>query len=232
MAAWDYDEALAELLKSEGGYTNHPADPGGPTNFGITIADYRMYVKPNATADDVRHMKLSEAKAIYRAKYWDKMRCDELPAGVDYAVFDFGVNSGVSRSAKYLQRIVGAKDDGVIGDKTLQSVNDYVAKYGAKKLEDTLEAQRLAFLKGLKTWSVFGGGWGTRVDKVDRIADEMERDAPNHHDAPTATPIPVLVPKPEAPKPPLAQRVDPQKQIGGLLNAIYGLVQAFLKRKS
>ena len=84
MAASTYDEALRRLLVHEGGYSNHPSDPGGPTNFGITIYDYRKYVKPDATAADVRAMKVEDAKAIYRSKYWDVMHCDELPAGVDY----------------------------------------------------------------------------------------------------------------------------------------------------
>ena len=84
MTASNYDEALRRLLAHEGGYTNHPSDPGGPTNFGITIADYRKYVKPDATAADVRAMKIDEAKTIYRKRYWDAQRCDELPAGVDY----------------------------------------------------------------------------------------------------------------------------------------------------
>ena len=119
MATASYGEALRRLLIHEGGYTNDAADPGGPTNFGITIADYRHYVKPDASAADVRAMKLDEAKGIYRGKYWDAMRCDGLPAGVDYAVFDYGVNSGVSRAAKVLQRALGVADDGTIGPLTL-----------------------------------------------------------------------------------------------------------------
>ena len=83
MAASSYGEALRRVLAHEGGYTNHPSDPGGPTNFGITIGDYRHYVKPDATAADVRAMRLAQAKAIYRAKYWAALRCDEMPAGVD-----------------------------------------------------------------------------------------------------------------------------------------------------
>lgn len=106
-----YDTALARLLVHEGGYTDHPADPGGPTNFGITIYDYRKYVKRNATAADVRAMKLNDAKSIYRAKYWDAQRCDELPAGVDYAVFDYGVNSGIGRSGKVLRRVLKLPDN-------------------------------------------------------------------------------------------------------------------------
>ena len=86
MARATYDSALVRLLAHEGGYTNHPSDPGGPTNFGITIHDYRRYLKPGAAAADVRAMKIDEAKAIYRSKYWDAVRCDDLPAGLDYAV--------------------------------------------------------------------------------------------------------------------------------------------------
>ena len=85
------------MLEHEGGYTNHPSDPGGPTNFGITIHDYRRFIEANGTALDVKNMKRADAAKIYRARYWDALRCDELPAGLDYAVFDYGVNSG-SRS--------------------------------------------------------------------------------------------------------------------------------------
>lgn len=105
-----YDVCLPLLLAHEGGYSNHPSDPGGPTNFGITIFDYRKYVNPRATAADVRAMTVEEAKRIYRARYWDAQRCDELPAGLDYAVFDYGVNSGTGRSAKVLRRLLGLPD--------------------------------------------------------------------------------------------------------------------------
>jgi len=111
MASSTYDEALRRLLVHEGGYSNHPSDPGGPTNFGITLADYRKYVEPDATADDVRDMSVDEAKAIYRKRYWDAQRCDELPCGVDYSVFDYGVNSGIGRSGKVLRRVVGLPDN-------------------------------------------------------------------------------------------------------------------------
>src|SRR6478609_8082967 len=106
MAKWTYDESLRRLLADEGGYSNHPADPGGPTNFGITIYDYRKYISAGGTAADVKAMKVSQAKTIYRAKYWDVQRCDDLPAGVDYAVFDYGVNSGIGRSGKVLRRLL------------------------------------------------------------------------------------------------------------------------------
>ena len=98
MSASSSPEAIRRLLASEGGYVNHPADPGGPTNFGITLADYRKYVKADASAADIRAMRVEEAKAIYRAKYWAAMRADELPAGVDYCIFDYAVNSGTGRA--------------------------------------------------------------------------------------------------------------------------------------
>src|SRR5690242_866448 len=108
MAASSYDEALARLLAHEGGYSNHSSDPGGPTNFGITLADYRRYVKANATAADVRNMSVAVAKTIYREHYWNVVRGDELSAGVDYCVFDYAVHSGTERASKVLQRLIAA----------------------------------------------------------------------------------------------------------------------------
>ena len=166
MAASTYDEALRRLLVHEGGYSNHPSDPGGPTNFGITIADYRRYVKPDATAADVRAMSVDDAKAIYRKRYWDVQRCDELPAGVDYSVFDYGVNSGIGRSGKVLRRVVGLPDDtSVVTDQVLA----YARVRDPKVLVAAICDERLAFLKSLRTWPVFGRGWGTRVAEVKAV---------------------------------------------------------------
>lgn len=171
MASSTYDEALRRLLVHEGGYTNHPSDPGGPTNFGITIGDYRRYVKPDATAADIRAMRIDEAKAIYRAKYWNALRCDALPAGLDYALFDYGVNSGTSRAVKVLQRILGFPDDGRMTDALLAAAR----KRPAGELVTQVCDERLAFLKRLKTWPVFGAGWGRRVSEVRAAALAMAR---------------------------------------------------------
>ncbi len=167
MAASIYDEALRRLLAHEGGYSNHPSDPGGPTNFGITLADYRRYIKPDATAADLRTMSVDQAKAIYRKRYWDAQRCDELPAGVDYSIFDYGVNSGVGRSGKVLRRVVGLPAD-------TSAVTDQVLAYARVRDPKVLVAaicdERLAFLQSLKTWPVFGRGWGTRVAEVRAVS--------------------------------------------------------------
>ena len=163
MAASTYDEALRRLLLHEGGYCNHPQDPGGPTNFGITIADYRKYIKPSACADDVRAMRLEEAKAIYRSKYWRALRCDELPAGVDDSIFDYGVNSGVGRAGKVLRRVLGLPDDTrAVADDVIAEVT----RRDPRAVIAAINAERLAFLRGLRTWPVFGTGWERRVGDV------------------------------------------------------------------
>src|SRR5579863_3816769 len=96
----DYGECERRILLSEGGYTNDPRDPGGPTNWGITLADARLHWKPDATAEDVRAMPREVAERIWKEKYWDALNCAALPHGVDYTVFDYGGNSGIGRSGR------------------------------------------------------------------------------------------------------------------------------------
>lgn len=170
-----YDQSLTRLLKDEGGYTNHPSDPGGPTNFGITLADARRYWKGNATADDVRAMPLSVARQIYRERYWNALRCDELPPGVDYAVFDYGVNSGVGRAGKVLRRVLK------LSDRTSAVTDDVIAAASNANAGDLVKAicaERLAFLKALKTFPVFGRGWTARVNGVRTAALAMAANFP------------------------------------------------------
>jgi lysozyme family protein len=163
MTASSYDAALARVLAHEGGYVNNPRDPGGATKFGITIADYRCFVRPRATAADVRAMRIDEAEAIYRAKYWNALRCDALPAGLDYAAFDYGVNSGIARPARVLRALTGLP-------RTPRTIDDAVLAAVAARAPHALIAalcdERLAFLKRLKTWRVFGAGWERRVREV------------------------------------------------------------------
>lgn len=196
MASESYDLVLDRLLKDEGGYTDHPSDPGGPTNFGITLADARRYWKGNATGEDVRAMPQSVARKIYRERYWNALRCDELPAGVDYAVFDYGVNSGIGRAGKVLRRLLG------MPDSTSAVTNDVVAaaaKRSASDLVVAICAERLAFLKALKTFAVFGRGWRARVAGVRAAGLEL---AQSRSPAPVAATSPetsagkAVVPKP------------------------------------
>lgn len=170
MAQASYGLALDRLLKDEGGYSDHPSDPGGPTNFGITIVDARRYWKGNATADDMRALPQSVARKIYRERYWNVLRCDELPAGVDYAVFDYGVNSGVGRAGKVLRRVLGMSDSSsLVTDDVIVAAS----QANASDLVASICAERLAFLRALKTFPVFGRGWTTRVNGVRNTALAM-----------------------------------------------------------
>jgi lysozyme family protein len=167
-------EVLAHVFASEGGYTNHPSDPGGPTNFGITIVDARKYGAEfgwvaNPTVADMRAMPKAFAEQVYDAKYWDALCGDALPSGLDYAVVDYGINSGASRSAKVLQRLCGVVEDGRIGPLTLAAV----AARDPSVLIRALNAERLAFLRSLRTWPVFGKGWSARVSAVTSTALHM-----------------------------------------------------------
>jgi lysozyme family protein len=159
----NYDAALAKLLRHEGGYGNHPSDPGGPTKYGITIHDYRKYIDRAGTAADVKAMSVDQAKSIYRSKYWEAQRCDDLPSGVDYAVFDYGVNSGIGRSGKVLRRVLGMPDSTHV---VTNAVIAATQKRDAAEIVNAICDERLAFLKRLKTWPVFGKGWERRVKEV------------------------------------------------------------------
>jgi lysozyme family protein len=155
----NYAQSLKQVLKYEGGYVDHPQDPGGPTNKGVTQAVYDSWRKSqNLPIQSVRNIADSEVAAIYKNLYWDRISGDSLPTGVDFAVFDFAVNSGVDRAAKYLQAVVGVTQDGQIGPATIQATKDYVAMAVTNK--------RLAFMKSLAIWPTFGKGWGARIADV------------------------------------------------------------------
>lgn len=143
----NYNDCLNRLLKDEGGYTNDPNDNGGPTNFGITLADYRKYIKKTGTAADVKDMTVDQAKSIYKSKYWNALDCDNLSSGVDYTVLDYGVNSGLGRPRKALQKF---KDK--TGTDLINAVND----------------ERTAFLRaiGVGHNAKFLNGWMARVKRV------------------------------------------------------------------
>lgn len=162
--AAEFSRSLAKVLVHEGGYVNHPADPGGETNRGITKRVYDAYrQRMGLPAQSVRSITSQEVAAIYKAAYWDLAKCDQLPAGVSYVVFDGAVNSGVAQSIKWLQRALGVTPDGVIGNATLAAVQNFD---DMDRLVDAICDRRLAFLQALKTWKTFGKGWGARVAEV------------------------------------------------------------------
>jgi lysozyme family protein len=171
----NFSRALKLVLAHEGGYVNHPSDPGGATNKGITIGTFRAYVKPSGTVEDLKRITDEQVATVYRRHYWDAVLGAELPDGVDYAVFDFAVNSGVSRAAKYLQAVVGVGQDGVIGPATVKAARGIMH---AKIIHDLCD-KRMAFLKGLRTWGTFGKGWTNRVTGVRSEALKMTAPDPS-----------------------------------------------------
>ena len=151
----DFDTAFTKLLGHEGGYVNHPNDPGGETNWGVTKAVAREFGYMGA----MRDMPRDTAKRIYKVKYWDAVKADEMPAAVRYPLFDAAVNSGVGQAARWLQRALGVADDGKIGAITIAKAkqSDGVAVASA------MIGQRLQFMTNLSTWPAFGKGWARRV---------------------------------------------------------------------
>jgi lysozyme family protein len=154
--------SLQLVLVYEGGYVDHPRDPGGATNKGVTLDVFRRFYGPSKTKNDLQAITDAQLEHIYRTGYWDKCRCDELPDGVDYVVFDQAVNSGPGRSAKWLQAAVGVSVDGAIGPQTINAARQRSPAQVINAMCDV----RLAFLQQLNTWETFGRGWKTRVDGV------------------------------------------------------------------
>lgn len=173
----NFQRALPFVLKHEGGFVNHPRDPGGATNKGVTIATFRAYVKPGGTVEDLKNITDEQVATVYYRHYWAAVNAPGLPSGIDYAVFDFAVNSGPSRAAKYLQAILGVEQDGRIGPKTIAAAQARDARAVINGLCDA----RLAFLKritsnGKRMWDTFGRGWDRRVSEVRRDALAMVGD--------------------------------------------------------
>lgn len=208
-----FDRALRETLKWEGGYSNHPRDPGGATMKGVIQKVYDAYRrKKGQPTRSVKHLSDAELFDIYRHNYWNLVRGDELPAGVDYAVFDAGVNSGPSQAIKWLQRTVGVPADGTLGDRTLEAVLERDAASVVAGVCD----RRLAFCRSLKTWDAFGAGWSRRIAGVKKLGMAWARSAP---------PPPPDV-EPEAPAPgkapkPLPEN-EPKRGFFGKLIAVVG----------
>ena len=165
----NFDTSLKHVLVHEGGFVNHPRDPGGATMKGVTLATFRRHFGASRTVDDLKNISDEQLGQIYRTGYWDKCRCDQLPSGVDYAVFDAAVNSGPGRSAIWLQGAVGAVRDGGIGPNTLTKV----ATHEPKAVVNDMCDERLAFLRRLPTFSTFGRGWTRRVAGVREFGLEL-----------------------------------------------------------
>lgn len=164
----NFAEALQRVLRDEGGYVNHPSDPGGMTNLGVTKRVWEEWVGHEVDEKTMRALTPARVAPLYKRKYWDKIEGDKLPSGVDYAVFDAAVLSGPGRAAKWLQACVGVEVDGKIGPKTLAAVAAFEGD-----LVDDYSKRRLSFLMDLPHWPTFGKGWTRRVADVQSGSGEF-----------------------------------------------------------
>lgn len=157
-----FEQAISKVLAHEGGYVNDPTDRGGETNYGITIA----VARENGYSGSMKDMPIEVAKDIYKHKYWDKVRAEELPESIRYIVFDTAINMGVTRAVKLLQQCGEVDDDGIFGTKTM---------LGASQVELYQYAlQRMYFycqiVRNNQTQAKFIGGWSNRVMDIVKIA--------------------------------------------------------------
>jgi lysozyme family protein len=169
----NYDHCLEMILHHEGGYVNHPKDPGGETNLGVTK---RVWEEHGGTKD-MKDLTVEDVAPIYKKSYWDRVKGDELPAGLDLCVFDFGVNAGTGRAAKYLQNLVGATADGAIGPATLRTVNAYVQVEGLGATIDAYQSARQGYYEKLSTFETFGKGWTRRVIETTSSAHKLAKNS-------------------------------------------------------
>jgi lysozyme family protein len=166
----NFEPSLKKVIEHEGGYVNHPADPGGMTNLGVTKRVWEEWVGHPVDEKEMRALTVEQVAPLYKRKYWDAIHGDRLPAGLDYCLFDTAINSGVGRASKFIQEMVGVAADGAIGNKTLLAIGQFK---DVKMLVDEYCDKRLDFLQKLKTWPVFGKGWGRRVADVRESATRM-----------------------------------------------------------
>ena len=158
--------AIDLIIRHEGGFVNHPSDPGGPTNMGITLATYRARVDRRGTVADLRKLTWNQAADIYRRHYWDAVRGDDLPAGLDLVLFDMAVNAGPGQAVRLLQSLLGVATDGQLGPQTLSAVAagdplDLIRRYSIR---------RLRYYEALPGWKTFWRGWTERVHQTREAA--------------------------------------------------------------
>lgn len=165
-----FETCLAIVLEHEGGFIDHPKDPGGMTNLGVTRAAWERWTGRSATEAEMRALTPMGVAPLYRREYWQKLGCDALPPALALCVFDFGVNAGPARAARYLQQLAGAHQDGVIGARTLAAVQQFATTWGLTDTVRQYQQSRRNYYRQLKHFATFGRGWLRRVDAVESKA--------------------------------------------------------------
>ena len=165
----NWNKSFDLVIVNEGGYVDNKLDPGGATNWGCTQAVWEGYIGHKVSIDDMKALTKEDVKPLYKKRYWDAIHGDAIPSGLDYCLFDCAINSGVNRSAKIIQEIVGVFADGAIGNNTVSAITQLNPITAINEFCD----KRQAFLESLKTFPVFGKGWSKRVSEVRIRAIEM-----------------------------------------------------------
>ena len=158
----NFDKCLEMILHHEGGYVNHPKDPGGETNLGVTKRVYEEW----GGQKNMKDLTVEDVAPIYKKNYWGRAKCDQLPSGLDLAVFDWSVNSGVGRAVKKLQKMIGTVADGGIGPNTLKTLEEYIRHHGLETTIENYKDIRQAFYRSLSTFNTFGKGWTRRNNET------------------------------------------------------------------
>ena len=177
----NWEKSFTEVLKSEGGYVNDPHDHGGETNLGVTKAAWAEYMGRPIADGEMKALTPDIVKPFYKIRYWDKCKCDSLPSGVDYVVFDLAVNGGVGRGAKMLQTVVGVNADGAIGPATLAALA--ALKDDPKVLIGKMSQYKESFYKAIVAskpdQEKFLKGWLNRIQSVQKTAEQMATAVPS-----------------------------------------------------
>ena len=173
MAKENWGSCVSKVLIHEGGFVNHPKDPGGITNMGVTKRVYEEWVGHEVSEQDMKDLTEDDVRPIYKKNYWDRVKGDKLPDGLDLCVFDFGVNAGTGRAAKYLQTMIGTTADGGIGPNTLKALKAYVKENGLVETIKQYQANRQDYYESLSTFETFGRGWTHRNDDTTEYAIEL-----------------------------------------------------------
>ena len=165
----NFDKCLKMILHHEGGYVWHKLDPGGETNLGVTKRVYEEW----GGKKNMKDLTVEDVAPIYEKNYWGRAKCDQLPSGLDLAVFDWSVNSGVGRAVKKLQKMIGTVADGGIGPNTLKSLEEYIRHHGLETTIENYKDIRQAFYRSLSTFNTFGKGWTRRNNETLEAALKM-----------------------------------------------------------
>ena len=167
-----FSEALEVILHHEGGYVNHPKDPGGETNLGVTKRVYEDF----GGTKDMKELTKEDVEPIYKKNYWDRVKGDDLPEGLDLCIFDFAVNAGPGRAAKFLQKLIGVTQDGGIGPQTLGALQSAIGedvRIQTREMIEKYQSMRQEYYEGLSTFDTFGRGWTRRVNEVTEKSMDM-----------------------------------------------------------